>query len=128
MGITKDNTAEVLQEVDNQIIQRLGLSCLLVERTAKQIVLVDTGTLKRSIISNWYGAGGTRSVSWSETKSKKTGKRVKAGETSISPPSEKRGIAGTNIEYGPYVETYKSYLRAALHASMGRIRKIFGAK
>lgn len=126
----KDNTDKVLLEVDRLIKQKLQRACLLVERAAKKLCPVKTGTLRRSIISNWYGATGSRSISWAANKKK----GIKAGKTEIPPQVEKRGLIGSNIEYAPHVEMGTSkmvaqpYLRPALHGNMARIKRIFNAK
>ena len=124
-----DNTQDVLSEVDKRISSNLKESSLLVERTAKQIVKVKTGTLKRSILSNWYGAKGTRSTSWKANK-----KGRKAGKTEIEASVKKEAIIGTNIEYAPYVElgtskmSARAFLRPAMEANMKEIRRIFRAR
>jgi len=131
MAKIKDNTQGVLKEVDRLISRNLRLAALLVERSAKQMVPVDTGTLKRSILSNWYGAKGTRSTSWKATK-----KGRHFGKMEIEVPVKKEAIVGTNIEYAPYVELGTSnpeypaqpYLQPALHSNMKEIRRIFRAR
>jgi len=135
----KDNTRNILNEVDKRVSQKLRKAALMVERTAKQMCPVLTGTLKRSIISNWYGAAGSRSVSWSENKKK----GIKAGKTKINPQSNKRAVIGTNIEYARRIElgftgkdklgrhynqAAKPYLRPALEANMAAIKRLFKAK
>lgn len=45
----KDNTKQVLAEADRRLKAGITKACLLVEREAKKIVPVKTGTLKRSI-------------------------------------------------------------------------------
>ena len=125
-----DNTQDVLSEVDRLVSRNLKTACLLVERTAKQIVKVKTSTLKRSILSNWYGAKGTRSFSWKANKKK----GIKAGKTEIDSQIKKQGIVGTNVEYASYIELGTSkmaaqpYLRPALEANMKEIRRIFRAR
>ncbi len=49
MPITKDNTAKVLQEVDRRISIGLKVVASAVVNTAKMLVVVRTGKLKRSI-------------------------------------------------------------------------------
>ena len=132
MAKIKDNTQGVLNEVDRLISKNLSTACLLVERTAKTpgYCPVLTGTAKRSIISNWYGAPGTRSFSWRAIKKK----GIKAGKTEIDVPVTKQGIIGSNIEYFPYIElgtskmSAQSPLRRALETNMPEIRRLFKAK
>ena len=132
MAKIKDNTQGVLNEVDRLISKNLRTACLLVERTAKSTGYcpVLTGTSKRSIISNWYGARGSRSISWKADKKK----GIKAGETVIDVQSAKQGIIGSNVEYFPYIEmgtskmAARAPLRRALEVNAGEIRRIFRAK
>ena len=49
MPISKNNSDKVFKETERKLNQVLTRAALLVERTAKQLVPVDTGTLKRSI-------------------------------------------------------------------------------
>ncbi len=128
----KDNTGEVLNEVDRQIKKMLGQAALLVERTAKLpgFCPVKTGTARRSIISNWYGSNRARTVNWKANKEK----GIKAGSTTIPIMIEKKAIIGSNIEYFPFIEigtskmAARSPLRRSLHANMAKIRKIFRAR
>ncbi|MCK5601957.1 HK97 gp10 family phage protein [Candidatus Pacearchaeota archaeon] len=129
-----DNTDDVLRELDKKIQKALKTSALLVERTAKQIVVVRTGTLKRSIISDWYGSGKVRQVSSSEKTTNVKGKSisVQAGESVADVQTKQTAVVGTNVEYAPYVElgtsktSAKPFLRPALHSNMTKIRRIFG--
>lgn len=126
----KDNSDEVLKEVDRLIRQKLRIAALLVERKAKQLCPVLTGTLRRSIISNWYGATGSRTAKWPAIPKK----GVKAGKTTIAPQMEKKAVVGSNVEYAPFVEmgtskmTARPFLRPALEACRNEIKRIFGAK
>jgi len=105
MAKIRDNTKNVISEVDKLIKQRLKDSAILVERTAKQNLYpghgLITGTLKRSI-----------------------NRRIE----------RRRALIGSNVEYAPYVEmgtskmSAKPYLRPALESNWSEIRKIFGAK
>ena len=49
MAIIEDNSDKVKTEVKKRIALRLGLVGVVVERRAKLIVVVRTGTLKRSL-------------------------------------------------------------------------------
>jgi len=128
-----DNTNKVLSEIDKRLVSKLGKASLMVERKAKELCPVLTGTLRRSIISNWYGAKGTRSVSWPHRLRKVKGKKVRinAGKTEISPQDEKKAVIGTNVEYAPYIELGTSkmaaqpYLVPALESCMGAIKRLF---
>jgi len=128
----KDNTRNILNEVDKRVSQKLRKAALMVERTAKSrgYCPVITGTAKRSIISNWYGATGSRSVSWPENKKK----GIKAGKTEIGVQGTKQAIIGSNVEYFPYIElgtskmAARAPLRRALEANMTAIKRLFKAK
>jgi len=142
MSIIKDNTKGVLEEADKRIKKALRKAALMVERSAKKEAPVLTGTLKRSIISNWYGASAARQIAWSDelkvVKDKKTGQprtvRVKAGKSRIEPPKSRMAIVGTNVEYAPYVEMGtrfwpgKPYLRPALEMNKDKIKQLFKEK
>ena len=54
MAKIKDNTKDILNESDRLISKRLGMACLLVERTTKEkgYCPVKWGTARRSILSN----------------------------------------------------------------------------
>ena len=136
MAKIKDNTADVLGEADKLISQKLKTSALMVERSAKQECPVLTGTAKRSILSNWYGAKGSRGFSWPTSTQIVKGKKVyiKAGETVIGSQTKKSAIIGSNIEYFPHIElgtskmAAKSPLRRALEMNMIEIRRLFATK
>jgi len=49
MAKIKDNSKAIIAESDRLIKQKLEIAALMVERTAKQMCPVKTGTLKRSI-------------------------------------------------------------------------------
>jgi hypothetical protein len=131
----KDNTKAILKESDRLIKERLGKACLLVERSAKEECPVLTGTARRSILSNWWGAKGMRSVNWAGGNVIAKGKKVniKPGKTMIPPQTQKRGVVGSNVEYFPHIErgtakmTAFAPLRKALHKNMRKIKQIFGA-
>lgn len=121
MAKIKDNTAAFLGEEDRLISKILGQAALLVERTTKQpgYCPVRTGTARRSIISNWYKSGSTRSVP--------AGNR----ETTISSQTDKRAVIGSNIDYFPYIEigtsrmAARAPLRRALAANKNVISQLF---
>ena len=125
---------DLLKSLDGKIQRGLKTSALLVERSAKQIVRVRTGTLKRSIISNWYGSGAVRQVAWSD-KTVKVGNKdveVTAGESIADIQEKQTAVVGTNVEYAPHLElgtskmSAKPFLMPALQANITKIRRIFG--
>lgn len=135
----KDNTPAVLAKSDELVQRNLREAALWVERTVKQpgYCPVDTGTARRSIISNWWKARGSRNINWEGGQVKGKGghtKTVKPGETTIPSQAEKKAIIGSNIEYFPHIEmgtskmTARAPLRRALEANWNRIRLLFGAK
>jgi len=127
----RDNTRGVLNEVDRLISKKLRSAALMVERTARSSpplgCPVLTGTARRSIISNWFGATGARSFSWKADPKK----GIKAGETKIDPQIEKQAIIGSNVEYFPYIEmgtskmSPRAPLRRALETNMPAIRSLW---
>jgi len=97
----KDNTKAVLAEAKRLKREKLPLAALLVERTAKQLCAVDTGTLRRSI---------NRQVEED---------RALVGSNIVYAPY---------VELGTRKMAARPYLRPALEANMKEIKKIFGAK
>ena len=94
-----DNTDKVLAEIERLTQQRLETAAQMVERTAKQMVPVKTGTLKRSI---------THVI------------------------QKTKAIIGSNLNYAPWIEmgttkqSAQPYLRPALMANLGKIKRLFG--
>ena len=133
---TKNNSAAVLTAASVLVSKKLGIAALMVERTAKLpgYCPVLTGTARRSILSNWYGAPMTRNINWDARNKKVKGKRykIKAGKTVITPPVTMTAIIGSNIEYFPHIEigtskmAARAPLRRALENNMPKIRKLFG--
>lgn len=99
----KDNTDDILNEVDRLIKQKLERACLLVERSAKKACPVDTGTLRRSIVHVMSLDGRSAFV----------GSNVEYAPF---------------VEMGTSKMAAQPYLRPALHGNMPRIRRIFGAR
>ncbi len=97
----KDNTKGILSESDRLIRDKLTQSAILVERTAKQMCPVDTGTLKRSI---------TRRIER---------RRALVGSNIEYAPY---------VEMGTSKMSARPYLRPALETNWGEIRRIFGAR
>jgi len=99
MAKYKDNTDKVLIEIERLTKTKLETASRMVERTAKQMVPVKTGTLKRSI---------THAVSK---------KRAVIGSNLNYAP---------HIEMGTTKSSAQPYLRPALMANMAKIKKLFG--
>lgn len=101
----KDNTDDILNEVDRLIKQKLERASLLVERTAKKpgYCPVKTGTARRSI-------------------------------THVISLDGRTAYVGSNVEYFPYIEigtvkmAAKFPLSRALHSNMQQIKRIFNVK
>lgn len=99
----KDNTNAVLAEADRLIKEKVMISLLLVERTAKMPGFCprDTGTSARSI---------THDIA----------------------PDGKSGRVGSNVKYFPYHELGTKFqvahasLRRALETNWKRIKRLFG--
>ena len=102
MGIEKDNTKKLLGLADAKAHRVLSKAALLVERSAKQFVPVQTGTLKRSITHEFRG--------------KHT---VAVGSNVEYAPY---------VELGTSKMTAKPYLRPALEANRKEIRKLLKQK
>lgn len=103
MAKINDHTKEVLSEVDRLISERLITAALMVERSAKKMVPVVTGTLRRSITHE----------------PKKPKRKVVVGSNVEYAPF---------VEMGTSKMSARPYLRPALHANMEKIRKLFGGK
>ena len=120
----KEFTKKVIKITDNALMK----SALLVERTAKKKCPVKTGSLKRSIISNWSGSKRARSASWP------TKEETKAGKTTLAEPELGTAIIGTNMAYAPFVELgtskmkSQSFLRAALEENSEKIANFYKGK
>jgi len=131
MAKIEDHTRDVLCEVDKRISKKLKIAALMVERTArsKGYCPVLTGTARRSILSNWYGAVGSRSFMWPADPKK----GIRAGKTEIESQAKKQAIIGSNIEYFPYIElgtskmAARSPLRRALEANTAEIQRLFNS-
>lgn len=101
MAKMKDNTDKVLSEADRLIREKLQVAALLVERKAKELCPVKTGTLRRSI---------TRVIER---------RRAIVGSNVEYAPF---------VEMGTSKMTARPYLRPALEACRNEIKRIFGAK
>lgn len=97
----KDNTEGVLVEVDRRIKAKLTQAAVLVERTAKQMCPVRTGTLKRSI---------NRKI--------EKRKAVVGSNVEYAP----------HVEMGTSKQAARPFLRPALEANMAKIKEIFATK
>ncbi len=101
MAKYKDNTAAVLAELERLSTARLETAARMVERTAKQIVPIKTGTLKRSI-----------------THVTQKTKAIVGSNLSYAP----------HIEMGTTKHAAQPYLRPALMANIDKIKRLFGGK
>ena len=99
----KDNTNAVLAEANRLIKEKLKIIALKVERKAKQLCPVKTGTLRRSITHNIAPDG----------KSAKVGSNV--------------GYA-PYVEMGTSKMTAYAFLRGALEICMPWIKRFLGAR
>jgi len=97
----EDNTDGVLSEVDRRIKAKLTQAVLMVERTAKQMCPVKTGTLRRSI---------THKI---ETRSAVVGSNVEYAP---------------HVEMGTSKMSARPFLRPALETNMEKIKRLFGAR
>ena len=102
MADIEDRTDDVLREADKLISHNLALAALMVERTAKKIVAVKTGTLKRSITHEPV---------------------VPKREVRIGTNIEYAPF----VELGTSKQSAQPYLRPALESNMEKIRKLFEA-
>jgi len=102
MGITKDNTDKFFKEVGSKVSANLKTATLLVERDAKILCPVKTGTLKRSITHEFI----------SDTKAQ-VGTNVEYAPF---------------VELGTSKWAGKPFLRPALAKNLKAIRRLFKAK
>jgi len=98
MAKIMDNTDKVMAEIERKSQEKLETAALMVERTAKQLAPVETGTLRRSI---------THKV----TKNK----AVVGSNVEYAP----------HIEMGTVKMAAQPFLRPALMANMARIKRLF---
>ena len=99
MPIDKDNTEKFFKEVESEVNSNLRTATLLVERDAKTLCPVDTGTLKRSITHEFVS------------------KREAIVGTNVE--------YAPYIELGTSRMPARSFLRAALAKNMKRIKALF---
>jgi len=100
MGIDKDNTKKFIEIAGQKVHAGLVKATLLVERTAKELVPVDTGTLKRSITHEFHS---------------KTHATV-GSNVEYAP----------FVELGTSRMTAQPFLRPALHMNLKAIKKLLG--
>jgi HK97 gp10 family phage protein len=100
--IAKDNTNKVLSDVGTEVSKRLIMATLLVERTAKILCPVKTGSLKRSITHKFTGKNDAQIGS----------------NLNYAP----------HVELGTRFWSGKPFLRPALHQNLKEIKRILGAK
>jgi len=94
-----DNTDKVMAEIERLSEQKLTKAALMVERTAKQLVPVKTGTLRRSI-----------------THKVEKNKAIVGSNIEYAP----------HIEMGTVKMSAQPFLRPALMANLQRIKRLFG--
>ncbi len=98
MPISKDNTEEFFKKVESEVNSNIRTATLLVERDAKLLCPVDTGTLRRSI----------------------THKFVSKREAIVGTNVE----YAPHVELGTSKMPARSFLRAALAKNMKRIKAL----
>ena len=101
MAKYKDNSDKVMNEIERLTKERLNTAALMVERTAKQMSPVKTGTLRRSI-----------------THITQKNKAVVGSNLEYAP----------HVEMGTVRQSAQPYLRPALMANLSRIKRLFGGK
>jgi len=99
MPIKKDNTDKLIKEVGSRVEQNLLKAALLVERDAKILCPVDTGTLRRSITHKIMPLNFTAIV---------------GSNVTYAP----------HVELGTYKMPAQPFLVPALHKNIAEIKKI----
>lgn len=87
---------EVIQQLEQKLEQKMKEACVLVQDSAKQRCPVDTGRLQGSLTYQVQKDG-----------------------------NEVEGLVGTNVEYAPYVELVKPFLKPAEDENRDRILQLF---
>ena len=87
---------EVIQQLEQRLEQKMKEACVLVQDSAKQRCPVDTGRLQGSLTYQVQKDG-----------------------------NEVEGLVGTNVEYAPYVEAAKPFLKPAEDENRDRILQLF---
>lgn len=87
---------EVIQQLEQRLEQKMKEACVLVQDSAKQKCPVDTGRLQGSLTYQVQKDG-----------------------------NEVEGLVGTNVEYAPYVEVRKPFLKLAGDENRDRILQLF---
>lgn len=100
MPIDKDNTKKYLEIAGQKVHAGLVKATLLVERDAKLLTPVDTGTLRRSITHEFHGKH----------------KAVVGSNVEYAP----------HVEMGTSKWNGKPFLRPALHKNLRKIKKLLG--
>jgi len=124
----QDNTDDLLSEIDKEIAERLTKAILVVERKAKQLCKRKTGTLARSITSE---TEGNKAVCGTNVD---YGPHVELGtKPHIITPKTKKALFWPGASHPVKVVHHpgtraQPFLRPALLGSIGKIKKIFGAK
>ena len=102
MATIKDNSAKFLKKVESHVSRGVVKATLLVEKTAKEMCPVDTGTLRRSITHEFLNK--TTAI---------------VGSNVIYAP---------HVELGTSKMAARPFLRRALHANLKQIRKFLREK
>lgn len=128
MARITDNTNELLNAIDKKIAENLALSGLVVERKAKQLVPKKTSHLARSITSEVEGNKVTIGTNVEYAPMVEMGTRPHL----ITPKTKQAlfwpgGPGPRKVVHHPGTRA-QPYLRPALVSSLGKIKKIFGAK
>ena len=106
------NFPKVSKQVEESVFNALKKTALEdVETPAKLRCRVDTGRLRASIHTEYFGRSGKLSIS---PKHKFFGR---SGKLSISPKHKFEVVVGTNVIYAVYVERRYPYLFPALENS-----------
>lgn len=118
----------VLQKYKNRTQDALRLSGEYVAGQVKLLTVVDTGMLRGSIT---YALKNFQSKVDTTTNMKQNRKAIKPNkvtqQNAVSKPVQTLVCRiGTNVEYAPYVEAKKSFLRTGLKLSQSGIKYIFG--
>lgn len=87
---------EVLQQINQKLEQAVRQACIMVQDDAKQACPVRTGRLQGSISHE-----------------------VESSDSGVE------GIVGTNVEYGPFVELRKPFLKPAGEKNRESILNLF---
>lgn len=114
--IKKDNTREVLSDLDNKIQDALALCGKVIESKAKSTAHVDTGRYKNSF-TYVVGSDGAGTHNYSDNNGKQYSEEINEGDKT-------KCIAGTNVEYAPHLERLYKTLSNAFLSNTSRFKRI----